>query len=85
MVFCVKAQKLEYTKPGFVRVCNLASDIKGGTLTVFKNRVMRGIFRLGRDELGRNELTGGWRKLHTEELHNLYSSPSIIRRSSQGG
>jgi hypothetical protein len=22
---------------------------------------------------------GGWRKLHTEELHNLYSSPSIIR------
>jgi hypothetical protein len=25
------------------------------------------------------ELTGGWRKLHNEELHNLYSSPSIIR------
>jgi hypothetical protein len=24
-------------------------------------------------------MTGGWRKLHTEELHNLYSSPSIIR------
>jgi hypothetical protein len=26
-----------------------------------------------------NEITGGWRKLHSEELHNLYSSPSIIR------
>jgi hypothetical protein len=24
-------------------------------------------------------VTGGWRKLHSEELHNLYSSPSIIR------
>jgi hypothetical protein len=24
-------------------------------------------------------VTGGWRKLHTEELHDLYSSPSIIR------
>jgi hypothetical protein len=27
----------------------------------------------------RDEATGGWRKLHNEELHNLYSSPSIIR------
>jgi hypothetical protein len=27
----------------------------------------------------RNEVTGGWRKLHNEELHGLYSSPSIIR------
>jgi hypothetical protein len=27
----------------------------------------------------REEMTGGWRKLHNEELHNLYSSPSIIR------
>jgi hypothetical protein len=25
------------------------------------------------------EVTGGWRKLHNEELHNLYTSPSIIR------
>jgi hypothetical protein len=24
-------------------------------------------------------MTGGWRKLHKEELHNLYSSPSVIR------
>jgi hypothetical protein len=28
----------------------------------------------------RDEVTGGWRKLHTEELHNLCSSPSIIRK-----
>jgi hypothetical protein len=27
----------------------------------------------------RDEVIGGWRKLHNEELHNLYSSPSIIR------
>jgi hypothetical protein len=26
----------------------------------------------------RGEVTGGWRKLHNEELHNLYSSPNII-------
>jgi hypothetical protein len=36
--------------------------------------VLRRIFGLKRDEV-----TGGWRKLHNEELHNLYSSPSIIR------
>jgi hypothetical protein len=41
---------------------------------VFENRVLRGIFGLKRDEV-----TGGWRKLRNEELHNLYSSPSIIR------
>jgi hypothetical protein len=41
---------------------------------VFGNRVLRRIFGLKRDEV-----TGGWRKLHNEELHNLYSSPSIIR------
>jgi hypothetical protein len=27
----------------------------------------------------RDEVTGGWSKLHNEEIHNLYSSPSIIR------
>jgi hypothetical protein len=27
----------------------------------------------------RDEITGGWRKLHNEELKDLYSSPSIIR------
>jgi hypothetical protein len=42
-------------------------------LRVFENRVLR-IFGPKRDRV-----TGGWRKLHNEELHNLYSSPSIIR------
>jgi hypothetical protein len=43
-------------------------------LWVFENRVLRRIF-----ESKRNEVTGGWRKLRNQELHNLYSSPSIIR------
>jgi hypothetical protein len=43
-------------------------------LRVFENRVLRRIFGPKRDEV-----TGGWRKLHNEELHNLYSSPNIIR------
>jgi hypothetical protein len=41
---------------------------------VFENRVLRRIFRPRRDEV-----TGDWRKLQNEELHNLYSSPNIIR------
>jgi hypothetical protein len=43
-------------------------------LRVFENRVLRRIFGPKRDRV-----TGGWRKLHNGELHNLYSSPSIIR------
>jgi hypothetical protein len=43
-------------------------------LRVFENRVLRGIFVPKRDEV-----IGGWTKLHNEELHNLYCSPSIIR------
>jgi hypothetical protein len=41
---------------------------------VFENRVLRRIFGPKRDEV-----TGEWRKLHNEELHDLYSSPSISR------
>jgi hypothetical protein len=41
---------------------------------MFENRVLRRIFGPTRDEI-----TEGWRKLRTEELHKLYSSPSIIR------
>jgi hypothetical protein len=41
---------------------------------VFENRVLRRIFGPKRDEV-----TGGWRKLYNEELHDLYSLPSIIR------
>jgi hypothetical protein len=43
-------------------------------LRVFENMVLRRIFGPKR-----NEVTGGWRKLHNEELRDLYSSPSIIR------
>jgi hypothetical protein len=43
-------------------------------LRVFENMVLRRIFGRKRDEV-----TGGWRKLHNEELHNLYFSPNIIR------
>ena len=41
---------------------------------MFENRVLRGIFGPKRDEV-----TGEWRKLHNEELVDLYSSPSIGR------
>jgi hypothetical protein len=41
---------------------------------VFENRVLRRIFGLKRDEV-----TGEWRKLHNEELRDMYSLPSIIR------
>jgi hypothetical protein len=43
-------------------------------LRVFENRVLRGIW----GPKG-YKVRGGWRKLHNEELHNLYCSPSIIR------
>jgi hypothetical protein len=43
-------------------------------LRVFENRVLRRIFGPKRDEM-----TGEWRKLHIEELRDLYSSSSIIR------
>jgi hypothetical protein len=42
-------------------------------LRVCENRVLRRLFVPRRDEV-----TGDWRKLHNEELHNLYSSPNII-------
>jgi hypothetical protein len=41
---------------------------------MFENRVLRRIFGPNRDEV-----TGDYGKLHNEELHNLYSSPNIIR------
>ena len=42
-------------------------------LRVFENKVLRRIFGLKRDEV-----TGKWRKLHNEELNDLYSSPNIV-------
>jgi hypothetical protein len=43
-------------------------------LRVFENRVPRRIFGPKRDEV-----TGEWRKLHNEELNDLYSPPNIVR------
>jgi hypothetical protein len=43
-------------------------------VSVFENRVLKKIFGPKRDEM-----IGGCRKLHNEELHNLCCSPSIIR------
>jgi hypothetical protein len=44
------------------------------SLWVVENRVLRKIFGPKRDEV-----TGEWRKIHIEELHDLYSSPNIVR------
>jgi hypothetical protein len=44
-------------------------------LSVFENKVLRRIFGPKRDEG-----TGEWRKLHNGELHNLHSSPNILRQ-----
>jgi hypothetical protein len=51
----------------------LVSDIKG-RLRVFGNRMLRRILGPKSDEV-----TGGWRKLNNERLHNLYPSTTIIR------
>jgi hypothetical protein len=59
---------------------NITNDLcilryrKEHRLRVFENRVLRRMFGPKRDEV-----TGEWRKLHIEELRDLYSSPSIIR------
>jgi hypothetical protein len=55
--------------------CETFSDIKGGTQTEgVRERVLRRIFCPKRDEV-----TEDLKKLHNEELHNLYSSPNLIR------
>jgi hypothetical protein len=48
-------------------------------LRVFENRVLRIFGPM------RNEVTGEWRKLHNEELRDLYLSPGIIRRMRWAG
>jgi hypothetical protein len=53
----------------------LVADIEGGTQAeVFETRVLRRIFGPRRDEV-----TGVRRKLHNEELNDLYCSPNIVR------
>jgi hypothetical protein len=43
-------------------------------IEVFENRLLRIVFGIKREEVAEN-----WRRLHNEELHNLYASPDIIR------
>ena len=47
---------------------------EGRKLRVFENKVLRRIFGPRRDEV-----TGDWRRLHNEELNDLYFSPNIVR------
>jgi hypothetical protein len=53
---------------------NLVADIEESRLRVFENRLLRRVFGPKRDEV-----TGEWRKLHNEELNDLYSLPNIMR------
>jgi len=47
-------------------------------LRVFENRVLRRVFEPKRDEV-----TGEWRKLHNEELNDLYCSPNLLVLSNR--
>jgi hypothetical protein len=60
-------------------MCTVYKTIGGKNCTemgkgVFENRVLRRVFGPKRDEV-----TGEWRKLHNDELNDLYSLPSIVR------
>jgi hypothetical protein len=63
--------------PGVLFGCETLSVIlrEEHRLRVFESRVLRRISGPKRDEV-----TGEWRRLHNGELHNLYSSPDIIRQ-----
>jgi hypothetical protein len=53
-------------------VCHIKALREEHRLRVFENRVIRTIYGSKRDEV-----MGEWRKLHNEELYNLYSSPNV--------
>jgi hypothetical protein len=72
----VKIYKIMYLPAVFYRCETWSLTLREEhRLRVFKNRVLKRIFRPKSDEV-----TGEWGKLHNGELHNLYSSPDIIRQ-----
>jgi hypothetical protein len=74
MLLCVLSVFVN-VDPIYTTYCGLSLTVREEhKLRVFENRVLRIIFGPKRDGV-----TGGWRKLHNEDLHNLYSSPSIMR------
>jgi hypothetical protein len=58
----------------FINFSGYCVDYQFKYIEIVFNRLLRRIFGPKRDEI-----IGGWRKLQNEEIHNLYSSPSIIR------
>jgi hypothetical protein len=78
---CLGRQRLKYKKNIILPLVLCGYEIWSlmlrveHRLRVFENRVLRRIFGPKRDEV-----MGEWRRFHNGELHNLYSSPNIIRR-----
>jgi len=77
--FCLHSKNITKINKTIILPCsvwvqNLVSHTKGRMMMVFKNRVLRRISGPKGEEV-----VGGWRRLHNDELHNLYASPNIIR------
>jgi hypothetical protein len=66
---CLKSARVLSAFSPIIRIAGLREEHR---LRVFENRVLRGLFGAKRDEV-----TGEWRKLHNEELNDLYCSPKI--------
>jgi len=78
-VSSLQTYRLRYTELSFYHACETWSPIpptlrEEHRIKLSENRVLRRIFGPEREEV-----MGGWRTLHNEELHNLCISPNIIR------
>jgi hypothetical protein len=70
----IKNLKIKIHKTIILPVVLYGCETWSLTLRVFENRVLGRIFGPKREEV-----TGEWRKLHNEELNDLFSSPNIVR------